>query len=65
MEKLKALKKNDEINAKMKAADDRALKMNDRDRQKKEYPQNSRGNYKTNETRNHNPPHHHIQQPKK
>jgi len=61
-EKLGLMKKNDELHE-QKKADERALKSNERE--KKRYEQNNRGNYKTHEKRNHHPPQHHIQQPKK
>ena len=62
LKKLEAIKKNDELHEKKKTAD-RAFKTSERD--KKRNVHNNRGNYKTHEKRNHNPTHHHIQQPSK
>ncbi len=59
---MEAMKKNDELHEKKKTTD-RAMKSRNRDL--KRNGQNSRGNYKTHEKRNHNPAQHHIQQPTK
>lgn len=65
IQKMEAIKKNDELHE-LKKADDRALKSSNMDRDRKGRAQhNSRGSYKTHEKRNHNPPQHNIQQPMK
>ena len=62
IEKVELMKKNDELHEKEKA-NNRGLKISDRDRKRNEH--NNRGNYKTHEKRSHHPPQHNIQQPRK